>query len=159
MMLAGLMSRWITPREWANSRAERTWSTYRMPSRRSTVPWRRHSSRLALHQFHDHDHLVFHPEGRSQVGDVRVFQAGVNADFPQEPVGQAGVCGGIREHDLHRLDALGEQVADTENLPHIAPAEESNDFVVADDPATAWPPLRIARPLGSACLGLILVAK
>ncbi len=100
----------------------------------------------AFHQFHDHEHLIFHPEGRAEVGDVGVFEAGVNADLPQEPVGQIGVGAGIRKDDLHRLDAVGEQVADAEDFPHSAPAEEPNDFVVADSSANLkihGPPLRI----------------
>ena len=87
--------------------------------------------RLPLDELHDHDELIVGGECRAERGDVRMAQAGEQLDLTLEPGREILTPDQIREQDLHRLDAIGDHVADPEHAAHAAAAQLVEDFVIA----------------------------
>ena len=88
--------------------------------------------RFAFDVLDDHDELIFVGERGAEGGDVGMMERGEQTDFAEETVGERLVGGEVGEKDLHRLDALGDDVADFVDFAHAAGAEDGDDFVVAD---------------------------
>ena len=88
--------------------------------------------RFAFDVLDDHDELIFVGERGAERGDVGMVERGEETNFAKEAVGERLVGGEVGEKDLHRLDALGDDVADFVDFAHAAGAEDGNDFVVAD---------------------------
>jgi len=51
----------------------------------------------ALHQFHDHEELVFHADRGVERGDIGMNQAGVDLDLAAEALRQVGRLAQIRQ--------------------------------------------------------------
>ena len=64
-------------------------------------------------------------------GDVGMLQARLNLDLAEEPLRQFLVGVQIRQQHLHRLDAIGDGVADLVDLAHAARAKHADNLVIA----------------------------
>ena len=69
---------------------------------------------------------------RVKAGDIRMNQAGVHLDFAQEPAGHSGVCYQAGEHNLHRIDSIGDQVPHPEHSSHAASTQYAKDLIIPD---------------------------
>ena len=49
----------------------------------------------AFHELHEHEQLVVGAHRGMEASDVRVFEAGLDLDFAQEPVGEFGILGEV----------------------------------------------------------------
>src|SRR5580658_7444688 len=87
---------------------------------------------VSLNVFHDHDQLVPGCESRAQLRDVGVLQTGQDLDLTHKAIGQVALLCQIRQQDLHRLRAVGDDIADQVDLAHSAVTQLSNNFVIAN---------------------------
>src|ERR1035437_7374162 len=67
-----------------------------------------------------------------ELSDVGMIEGGLDLDFVQESVRQAGISFESRQENLHGFDAVRENIPDLIALAHAAGAEDLDDFVVAD---------------------------
>ena len=60
-----------------------------------------------------------------------MFQARVNADFPQEAIRQAGIGAQVGQHHFHGFDAIAKEIADAVDLAHASLPKDAHNFVIA----------------------------
>jgi hypothetical protein len=87
----------------------------------------------AIHEFHYQRDAVLHAQRGSHGHDVRMIETGQNPDFAQESLGKTFSAFQTGQDDLHRLHAVGEQIAHAEHLAHATLAEHRLDAVIADN--------------------------
>ena len=88
--------------------------------------------RVSLHILHNHQDLIVDAKRRSQRSDSGMLQARNHPDFSKKPLHQFRARIYTRQQNFHRLDAVGELVADLENFPHPIPPQNRHDLVIAN---------------------------
>ncbi len=113
--------------------ADRTEDAHRLLAAQSSGGAQAFVNRFPIDEFHDDRGPSVQRKKLMQPHHVRVAQAGLNARFVQEPLGQMGALGRLVQHlDCHHAPQPG--VYGAIHLSHSARAEKVDQAIVADDP-------------------------
>ena len=82
--------------------------------------------------FHHHVELVVGSERGSKRGNIRMIQAGHQFDLALETRGQFLPSRQIRKKDLHRFDAIRDDISHAPDPAHSAAAQLIQNLVIAD---------------------------